>query len=195
MQRDRRQKQHVPLLKIWGSPSVGCVGSMCYCFPPHPNIVLWTHTHTCLYIYVQEHWYPPLRQIHSCFGDFSNGVCCVMKIATAESNPGMKLLTHCRWGWGRVCVWVRVDACVCVCVCICKCVCVCECVCACVYMFVCVCVDVSVCVWACVCTCLCVCACVHACVCMHLCVLQLDGSSPDLFCLAPALRLETIRFW
>ena len=34
------------------------------------------------------------RQLHFDFGDLNNGVCHIMKIAIAESNPDMGLLAH-----------------------------------------------------------------------------------------------------
>ena len=42
--------------------------------------------HTCLF-YTQVQRYPPLWQLHSGFGDFTNRVCHVMKIIIGESNP------------------------------------------------------------------------------------------------------------
>ena len=37
---------------------------------------------------------PPIWQLHSDFGNFNNGVCDVMKITIAESNPDIELLKH-----------------------------------------------------------------------------------------------------
>ena len=51
-----------------------------------------THLHVQSYTLVRR--YQPRRQLHSDFGDFSNGVCYVMKIAKTESNPDMELLTQ-----------------------------------------------------------------------------------------------------
>ena len=42
-------------------------------------------------LYIQVQCFSPLGHRHFDFGDFSNGVCRVMKITTAESNPGMVL--------------------------------------------------------------------------------------------------------
>ena len=49
-----------------------------------------------LYIlsYTQMQCYPPLRQLHSDFGDFSDGVCNVVWITIAESKPDLRLLTQ-----------------------------------------------------------------------------------------------------
>lgn len=49
------------------------------------------HLHILLYVQVQCH--PPLWQLHSVMGDFSNEVCYVKKITVAESNPDMGLVT------------------------------------------------------------------------------------------------------
>ena len=56
---------------------------MCSRFP--------TPAYTLSYIHVQ--FYPPLRQLHYDFGDFSKGVCLVKKIAKADSNPDRGLST------------------------------------------------------------------------------------------------------
>ena len=37
---------------------------------------------------------PPIRQLHSDFGDFNNGVYYIMKITIAKRNPDMGLLTQ-----------------------------------------------------------------------------------------------------
>ena len=42
--------------------------------------------HLCNLSDVQVPCNPPLRQLHFDFGDFNNGVCHFMKIATAEST-------------------------------------------------------------------------------------------------------------
>ena len=42
--------------------------------------------------YITVPRYPLLWQLHSDCGDFHDGVCHVMKISTAESNPDMRLL-------------------------------------------------------------------------------------------------------
>ena len=41
---------------------------------------------------IQVQCYPPLRQLHSDFGDFNNEVCHVMKMTIAENNLDMVLL-------------------------------------------------------------------------------------------------------
>ena len=50
------------------------------------------------HLYVQSYTlvrrYQTRRQLHSDFGDFSNGVRYVMKIAKTKSNPDMELLTQ-----------------------------------------------------------------------------------------------------
>ena len=47
-----------------------------------------------LYICIQAQCRLPLRQLHSDFGDFNNGVCRVVKIIVAQSNPDVGLLTQ-----------------------------------------------------------------------------------------------------
>ena len=37
---------------------------------------------------------PATWQLHSDFRDFSNGICHVMEITTAQKNPDMELSTH-----------------------------------------------------------------------------------------------------
>ena len=55
---------------------------MCNRFPIHVHSVIHTgNIHA-------------LRQLHSDFGDYSNGVCRVSRITRAESNPDMGLLTQ-----------------------------------------------------------------------------------------------------
>ena len=44
--------------------------------------------------YTQMQCYTPLWQLHSDFGDFSNGVDHVMKMTTTESSPDTVLLTQ-----------------------------------------------------------------------------------------------------
>ena len=51
---------------------------MCSCFP------MPVHTYS-----VQVQCYPPLWQLHSVFGDLSNGVCHIMTVTGTESNPDM----------------------------------------------------------------------------------------------------------
>ena len=67
----------IPWLKPWGLPNAGWEASMFNCFPPH----LYTLSYTQLRCYL------PVRQLHSDFGDFSDGVCHITKITIAESNP------------------------------------------------------------------------------------------------------------
>ena len=50
--------------------------------------------HTCMHTVIQLQCYPSLRLLHSDFGDFKNGVCHVMKITIAKSNPNKGLLTQ-----------------------------------------------------------------------------------------------------
>ena len=50
--------------------------------------------HLYILSYIQVRCYPPLRQLHSVFGDLNNGVCHVMKITFAESHPVMGLLAQ-----------------------------------------------------------------------------------------------------
>ena len=73
----------VPELE-WGPPSVWEEGSVCNRFP----------TPVCILSYILVQCYLQLWQLHSDFGDFSNEVCHVTKITTAESNPYMGLLTQ-----------------------------------------------------------------------------------------------------
>ena len=70
-------------LKPWGSPSVGWDGNTCSCFPTSAHAVMHKATSAAL---------PLLRQLCCDFRDFSSGVCHVMKITVAESNPGTYLL-------------------------------------------------------------------------------------------------------
>ena len=49
---------------------------------PHSFI----HCHT----YKRTECYPPLLLLHSDLGDFNTGLCHVMKISIAESNPDME---------------------------------------------------------------------------------------------------------
>ena len=74
----------VPQRKLRCSPNIGCEGSVRNYFP----------TAVCILSYMQVQSYPHLRQLHSDFGDFSNGVCHVSKIAIAESNPDMGPVTQ-----------------------------------------------------------------------------------------------------
>ena len=50
--------------------------------------------HLFILSYMEVQCYPPLWQLQSDFGDFSNGVFHVMKITKAESNPGIGLITN-----------------------------------------------------------------------------------------------------
>ena len=45
-----------------------------------------------LYVLSEVQCRPPLRRVSSDFGSFANGVCHVMEITIAESNPNMELL-------------------------------------------------------------------------------------------------------
>ena len=45
--------------------------------------------HMYILSYMQVRRYPPLRQLHSDFGDFRTGDCRVMKITMDENNPDM----------------------------------------------------------------------------------------------------------
>ena len=51
---------------------------------------IYPHLYTLSYIQMQGHL--SVGQLYSDFRDFNNGVCQVMKITIAESNPGMGLL-------------------------------------------------------------------------------------------------------
>ena len=50
------------------------------------------HLYTLWHRQVQS--YLPLEQLHSQAGDFSNGLCYIMKTAVAESNPEIEPITH-----------------------------------------------------------------------------------------------------
>ena len=50
---------------------------------------LWTDCHN-----TETRCYPPPQQLRSDFGGFHNGVCHVMKITTAESDPDLGLLAN-----------------------------------------------------------------------------------------------------
>ena len=74
----------IPPLEPWGPPNVGWDGWVCSCFSTSVHAVI--HTMLC---------YPPLQQLHSDFGDFSGGVCCVvMEVTMVESHPDTGL-----WGF------------------------------------------------------------------------------------------------
>ena len=79
----------MPQLKAWGSPKAGWEGSLQNCSP---------HLYTLSYAPVQ--CYPPLtvRQLHSSFRDFSNGVCHITKITLAGSHLDMELITQQTFG-------------------------------------------------------------------------------------------------
>ena len=76
---------YIPKLKPWGSHRVGWEGSMYNCSPslplppppPHMNLL------SC----IQVQLYPPHWPLHFDFWDFNIGVCHVMKITVADSNP------------------------------------------------------------------------------------------------------------
>ena len=72
----------VPPLNAWGSPNTGWEGCVCNVFP-----------HLCIVSYIQVQCSTPLWQLHSKFRDFKSGVCRVMKISVAESNPDRTLNT------------------------------------------------------------------------------------------------------
>ena len=50
--------------------------------------------HSYILSYIQAQCFLPLRQPHSDFGDYDIGVCYVMKITIANSNPNTGLLTN-----------------------------------------------------------------------------------------------------
>ena len=57
---------------------------MCSVISPHLYILL----------DIQVQCYTPLHQVRSIFGDFHNGVCLVMKITVAESNPDVEFFRN-----------------------------------------------------------------------------------------------------
>ena len=46
----------------------------------------------CILSYIHVQYHPPLRLLHSDFGDFNNGVCHLVEITIAESKPDMDSL-------------------------------------------------------------------------------------------------------
>ena len=50
--------------------------------------------HLYIHTYIQGQCHLPLQPLCSDFGDFGNGVCHVMNLATAESDADMELLTQ-----------------------------------------------------------------------------------------------------
>ena len=65
------------------SPITGSEVSVCNRFPIHAGNLYMLQ-------YIQVHSTTPAANSH--FGDFSDGVCFVLKITTAESKPDMELL-------------------------------------------------------------------------------------------------------
>ena len=80
----------IPQLKAWGSPNkAGREGSLWNRFP---------HLYTLSYVPVQCYPPPTVRQLHSSFRDFSNGVCHTTKIILAGSHLDMELITQQTFG-------------------------------------------------------------------------------------------------
>ena len=67
------------------SPITGSEGSACNRFPVHAGNLYMLQ-------YIQVHSTTPAANSH--YGDFSDGVCCVVKITAAESTPDTELLTQ-----------------------------------------------------------------------------------------------------
>ena len=72
-----------------------CVCTLCVCVCVYCVCVCVCVCTVCVCVVsVTVHFKMPLRQLHSAFGDFNNGVCHVMMITVAECNPGVGLLTQ-----------------------------------------------------------------------------------------------------
>ena len=66
----------------------------CHLYSHFPTLVHTViHTDVSQHLYtlsdIQVQFYPQLRQRHSDWGNFSNGVCHIMKITTAQRSPDM----------------------------------------------------------------------------------------------------------